>query len=152
MEGQMASRAEKLRRRQNRKDKNRRQAQGPTWHVASPHRIVVNPPGREKMSEALVALVQPEWDSCQSEEAMKKLLTIGIVAWNAALRTGEERTALLEETAASLPAEVRGDREIVEVYIRRKEELFPKNKRPMFDFELSWRSGNPHNQVLSGLA
>ena len=79
----MASRSEKLRRRQHRKEKKRQRAQERGSEFAQTGDIlVVDPPGAAKMSEALWALVEPEWSSCPDEEAMRQLLTIGIAAWN----------------------------------------------------------------------
>jgi hypothetical protein len=105
------------------------------------------------MSEALWALVEPEWSGCPDEEAMRKLLAIGIAAWNAALMKGAERRAFLARLAEAFPAELRQDfTQIVEPFIRRKEELFPHIHRPIFSFELTWQSGNPYLFVVSGLA
>lgn len=151
----MASRAEKLRRRQHRKEKKHRRAPGLGSKVApSRGMLVVNPPGAAKMSEALMALVEPDWDLCQDEEAMRKLLTLGLAAWNAALRKGTERIAFLEELAQSFPVELRQEfMQVVEPLIQRKEKLFPHIRRPIYSFELTWDSGRgPYLTVLSGLA
>ena len=150
----MASRAEKLRRRQHRKDKKHRPAQSLGSEIA-PFRniVVVDPPGAAKMSEALSALVEPEWHLCPDEEAMRKLLTVGMAAWNAALVTGTERSALLESLAQEFPAESRQEfLQVIEPFIHRKEKLFPDIQRPILSFELTWASGKPYLTVLSGLA
>ena len=150
----MVSRAQKLRRRQHRKEKKRQRAQERGSEFAQTGDIlVVDPPGAAKMSEALSALVEPEWNCCQDEEAMRQLLTIGIAAWNAALMKGAERRAFLSGLAGAFPAELRQDfTQIVEPFIRRKEELFPHIHRPILSFELTWQSGNPCLYVVSGLA
>jgi hypothetical protein len=149
----MASRTEKLRRRQHRKDK-KRGARGPGSELArSGNVLTVNPPGAAKMSEALHDLVEPEWNRCQDEVAMRKLLTLGVAAWNAALIEGAERTAFLEHLAESLPIELRQDfKHVLEPLIRRKKELFPHIQRPILSFELTWPSGKPYLMVISGLA
>ena len=151
----MASRTEKLRRRQHRKEKKRRRAQGHGSEMAPPEgMLVVDPPGGAKMSEALWALVMPEWDLCKDEDAMQKLLTVGVAAWNAALMKGAERTKFLESLARTVPIGLRQEfMQVVEPFIRRKEELFPHILRPIVSFELTWLpSGDPYLSVVSGLA
>lgn len=150
----MTSRAEKLRRRQHRKDKKRQKEPCPVSWLARPKAtVVVNPPGQVKMSEVLMALVEPEWHTCKDEDAMNKLLTLGIIAWNAANLKGAKRTAFLEEMSQSFPIDLRRDfMYVVEPFIRRKEQLFPHILRPMLSFDLTWRpSGEPYLQVVSGL-
>jgi hypothetical protein len=150
----MTSRAEKLRRRQHRKHKKHRRAYSLGSEIA-PFKdiLVVDPPGAAKMSEALSALVEPEWHQCPDEEAMRKLLTLGVAAWNAALMKGTERSAFLESLAQSFPTQARQEfLQVVEPFIHRKEKLFPHNKRPILGFELTSASGKPYLSVLSGLA
>jgi hypothetical protein len=150
----MTSRAEKLRRRQQRKDKKRRRAPSLGSKIAPLRDIlVVEPPGAAKMSEALWALVEPDWNLCSDEEAMRKLLTLGVAAWNAALLKGTKRSAFLENVAQAFPAEARQEfMQIVERFIHRKEKLFPHIQRPLLSFELTWPSGEPYLTVISGLA
>ena len=151
----MTSRTEKLRRRQHRKEKKRRRAGTTSSNLApSTGRVMVEPPRAAKMSEVLLELVQPGWHACADEEAMRKLLTLGIAAWNAALMTGAARTALVEKLARTFPVESREDfHQVIEPLIRRKEELFPDLQRPMLNFELTrLPSGDMYVQVLSGLA
>ena len=84
---------------------------------------------------------------------MRKLLTIGIAAWNAALMKRTERTAFLEDLAQNFPAEARQEfMQVVEPFIHRKEQLFPHIQRPILGFELTWNSGEPYLSVISGLA
>ncbi len=151
----MSSRSEKLRRRQHRKDKKRQRAGGQASYSARPSDLfVVDSPDGIKMSEVLMALVEQEWEGCRDEEAMRKQLTIGMTAWNAALMEGAKRTALLEDLARTFPVELRQDFiDVVEPLIRRKEELFPHIRRPILSFELTWLpSGDPYLSVVSGLA
>ncbi len=149
----MASRAEKLRRRQHRKDKKRRQGGGPASDFdRAGSLVVVNPPGEAKMSEALWALVEPEVHR-YAEDKVERLLTMAVAGWNAALTHGAERVAFLEHLAEAISPEVRREfREVVEMYIRRKEELFPNIHRPIISFELAWTTGKPFLSVLSALA
>jgi len=65
---------------------------------------------------------------------------------------GAKRTAFLEKMAQTLPADLRPDfREVVEPFIRRKEELFPFIQRPILGFDLTWWPDGPFVSVISGL-
>src|SRR5438128_6850064 len=77
MEEPMASRAEKVRRRQRRKDKKRRGSFAGLEFAPSGPILVFDPPDKVKMSEVLSALLDPEWHECRDEEALRKLLTLG---------------------------------------------------------------------------
>jgi hypothetical protein len=114
--------------------------------------VVNNPPG-PKMSEALMALLEPEWDDCADEEAMRKLLTLGQIAWNAALMKGAKRQEFLDDMAKAFPSELRTDfKVVVEPLILRKERMFPHIHRMMLNYELSWLpDGSPYVTVLSSL-
>jgi len=150
----MATRAEKVRRRQRRKEKKSKPGQGSASYLApADTRLVINPPGEVKMSEVLMELIQPEWNTCNTEDAMRKLLTLGMAAWNAALLPLDKRTAILDDLAATLPGQLRADFHLViEPLIRRKEELFPHIRRPMLSYELTWLNPHePHLTVVSGL-
>ena len=117
-------------------------------------RLIFNPPDAAKMSEALFALVEPEWDSCPDREAMRQLLILGVAAWNAAVMKGTARSDFLEGLAERFPSELREHylKEVIEPLIRRKEKMFPHIHRPILSFELTWPSGEPYLTVLSGLA
>src|SRR5262245_9412283 len=87
--------------------------------------ILVPPDGVEKMSEVLRDFVDPYWEGCKTEEALRKLITLGIIAWNAALVSGSERSKLIEGTLETVPPDVRpGMRAFLEEMIRRKESVF----------------------------
>jgi hypothetical protein len=149
----MASRTEKLRRRQHRKDK-KRKAKSFGLEVARSEEMLVNPRGAAKMSEALMDLVEPEWGGCADDDSMRKLLFLGMIAWNAALMQGAERAAFLEKMAQGFPSDLREDfKRLVEPFILRKQRLFPYNQRPILSFDLSWlASGEPYLSVISGLS
>jgi hypothetical protein len=149
----MASRSEKLRRRQRRKEKKRK----PRWAPAEARdpgpAIVFNPRGEAKMSEALLALLEPELAQVADEADMEKLLTLGVTAWNASLLDSTERTAFLESLAPTSPPEIRQDlRQLLEALIRRKAEQLPHIRRPILSFKLTQTAaGEPYVSVISGL-
>jgi hypothetical protein len=154
-EGQMASRSEKLRRRQHRKEKKRQRTHQSASEFGLPRRdtVIVNPPGAAKMSEVLWALVEPDLDTSADEEDMRRLLSLGVIAWNVALLKGAERTKELDSLAQKFPGEQRqAFYQVIDPLIRRKEEQFPHIQRPIVDFDLTWQaSGRPFLSVISGL-
>jgi hypothetical protein len=151
----MATRTEKLRRRQHRKEKRRRRFSGPVSEFtrSGDIQLIVDSPFAVKMSEVLISLIQPEWEGCANEEEMRKLLTIGAAAWNVALLKRAERAAFTERLALAIPIELRQDFKLVlEPLISRKEQMFPQIRRPIISFELTrLPSGKPYLRVISGL-
>jgi hypothetical protein len=149
----MASRSEKLRRRQRRKEKKRKLG----WALAEPRElgapIVYNPRGEVKMSEVLLDFVEPERAHVADEGDLEKLLTLGVTAWNASLLEDVKRTALLDSFAKTLPRQIRQDlRLLVEPLILRKLKQFPHIRRSIMSFKLTRiPTGEPYVYVMSGL-
>src|SRR5260370_2153287 len=69
--------------------------------------ILHDPPGMVKMSKVLEDFAKPYMESNPTEEPLRKLLNVAIVAWNAALLPPIERDKLLRETEETLPAKSR---------------------------------------------
>jgi len=112
--------------------------------------IVYDPPGAAKMSEVLEEFVKPYWELATTEDAMRKLLTVACVAWNAALLPPTEREKMIRESEKTLPAGMRQDyRAILDPLIERKEEQFAENTRAILSFELTMRPTGPYLEVMS---
>jgi hypothetical protein len=119
-------------------------------------RVVYNPAGRESMSDVLEAFVEPYRDMAETEDAFRKLLTLALVAWNAALLTEDRRQAMIEETLeAGFSKAPAADRalamEFVKTMVRRKEEHFPANRRAIVSFKLTDTGDDWHLTVASTL-
>jgi hypothetical protein len=117
-----------------------KQERAPTMPRRS--RVVRTPAGQEKMSEVLEEFVAPYRDQTDSEDAFRALLHLGMLAWNAAMLPEDERQDVVEELLregfSSAPKKVQAEaREIVENLIRRKQEHFAANQRPIVSFELT---------------
>src|SRR4051812_46828121 len=54
-------------------------------------KVVYEPAGREKMSEVLEDFIEPYRDMADGENALRKLLTLALLAWNAALLPEDRR-------------------------------------------------------------
>jgi hypothetical protein len=113
-------------------------------------RVVVPGPGETKMSEVLWAFMEPYLEHGRTEEALRKLLDLALVAWNAALLSGSQREELIQDTLSAVPPDVRGAiRAIVEEMIQRKEAYFAGYKRMILDYQLTWTPPKPYLSVIS---
>jgi hypothetical protein len=130
--------------------------QGRSPAVPPGSKVVYEPAGREKMSEVLEDFIEPYRDLADTEDAFRKLLNLGMLAWNAALLPEDKRRAMIDETLgagfsrASSPdrAQARG---FVEEMVRRKLEHFPDNRRSIISFELTDTGTGYHLAVASTL-
>jgi hypothetical protein len=127
-------------------------------HPAIPPNIQImqNPGHFESMSDALKEFIEPYRDLAKTNEAMRKLLSMGLVAWNAAILPEQEGQALIDDTIASLSdVTSRQDqadlRELFNKMIQRKQEYFADNRRMMISFEVIDTGQGYRLNVLSTL-
>jgi hypothetical protein len=112
--------------------------------------IYYDPRGLEKMSAILLRFVEPYMELVTTDEAMEKLLTVAIVAWNAAMLSPDEREKLIRKCEESLPADARADfRTVLDPLIARKQKHFSENRRPILSFDLANGPTGPRLNVLS---
>jgi hypothetical protein len=112
--------------------------------------VLVEPPGAAKMSEVLLQFLEPYAEHWKNEEQLHKLLTVALVAWNAALHSGKKRTEFIEEMVQAVPPDARpAMKAIVEEMIQRKEAHFAGNKRVILDYQLTMTPTGPHLAVIS---
>jgi hypothetical protein len=98
-------------------------------------------PGGMKMSTVLEEFVEPLADEVEGLEAYRRLLCLGQLAWNAALRGEPERGNMVNEVlSAAMPGAAEEvlsmGRSIVEGLIARKEQHFADFQRPIVGFEV----------------
>lgn len=116
----------------------------------SGHKIVLQPSGEIKMSEVLIDFIEPYSEYWETEEELSKLLSLAIVAWNAALFSGTERKEFIERMLKVVPPIVRQDmRAIIEEMMQRKEKHFASNKRMIVSFQLIMTREEPYLSVAS---
>jgi hypothetical protein len=113
-------------------------------------------PGGVKMSKVLEEFVEPFADEVEGLEAYRRLLYLGQLAWNAALRDGPERGEMVNDVlSAGLPgADPRTlafGRSIVESLIARKERHFADLRRPILAFDLQDTGDGWHLNVASAV-
>jgi hypothetical protein len=118
-------------------------------------RVIGSVPGMPKISDQLKDFVEPWVDGLQSDEAFRKLLTLGMVAWNAALTPPAERPERLASFLHVFGGEgtelANAFLQHVATLIQRKESdpRFANDRRLMVNFELTETPSGPRLQVLS---
>jgi hypothetical protein len=104
------------------------------------------------MSEVLIAFLEPYSEHWTNEEQLRKLLSVALIAWNAAVASGKKGEELIQSTLQAAPPEVRGDlKAIIEELMQRKLAHFADNKRLIISYELTMAPSGPRISVLSTL-
>jgi len=144
--------------RKKKKKRDRKKRARPPKPILPQHRlpegtvIVETPAGTRKMSEVLLEFVEPYSDAWETDEELRKLLTLALVAWNAALMSGGVRDQFLQDMETAMPPEARPTmRAIVAGMIQRKLTHFASNTRSIIDFQVTPTPEGPHVSVASTL-
>jgi hypothetical protein len=143
---------EALRRRQR-----RRQADLRPSELFDVFPAVSSPVGGIKMSTVLEDFLAPWADSAENIEAYSTIISMGVVAWNAALEPAHWRAAFVSSAidAAMKNASIQerlACREFIENLIVRKLEYFAEYHRPILAFQLDeLDDGGWYLSVASGL-
>lgn len=109
------------------------------------------------MSEVLERFIQPYGQYAEGEEAYRRLLTLGVLAWNAAMAPdAEEQQKMVDDcfdkAMCEEDPEVRAaGEEIVNQLIERKKTYFAKYRRPIFSFVLMDMGDGYHLTVMSAI-
>ena len=113
-------------------------------------------PGGVKMYVVLEDFVEPFADEVEGIEEYRRLLCLGQLAWNAALRSQPERGRFVNEMlSAGMPGAnqetLSMGRTIIEALIARKERHFAHLLRPILAFELIDTGDGWHLNVASAV-
>jgi len=122
------------------------------YPIAKGKEILVNPTDRDKMSQALLDFVDPLLENYGSEVPVKKILGVGIMAWNLSLFPEGERRKLLVQVVEALSSEtedVKAMHETMTWLIDRKKQYFGRHKRHILEFKLSDLGDRYNLQVVS---
>ncbi|MBI2953212.1 MAG: hypothetical protein HYY30_02785 [Chloroflexi bacterium] len=108
----------------------------------------------EKMSEILLAFLEPYREYATTRGAFERLVAVGVLAWNAAILPHEQRQALLDEASKSIQAAAgKDDAEVytalVNDLIKRKERYFASNKRRIVSYQVTEGKDTFHLAVAS---
>ena len=160
---QLAKR-QKLERKRLRKQRTRfkrQKRQQACWYQPDglgPVGFVNGPVGGVKMSEVLDDFVAPLADSADDRADYERLLSLGLVAWNAALEPQHRRKVMIDDVlqeglrGASL-WEQQACREVIDRLVARKLESFAEYQRPIMAFQLDeLEDGGYYLSVVSGLS
>jgi hypothetical protein len=117
-------------------------------------RVVIDPPRLEKMSDVLESFVEPWMTSDMTVDAYRRLLTLGMAAWNAALLPADKRAAFIDDLAGSgklSPASRTMFCSIIQEMIDRKQAFFAEITRAIISMELMDTGDEPYLSVASTL-
>jgi hypothetical protein len=106
------------------------------------------------MSEVIIDFIEPYLEYADTYESHKKLITLALVAWNAALLPKDEQKAMLEEVVGSLKlstSDTEGMINIIEEMIERMNTYFADYTRTILDYQLSYAEEGFHLSVASML-
>jgi hypothetical protein len=95
----------------------------------------------EKMSIVLERFMEPYAEECDGIEALRRLYTLGVAAWNAALVPEDERSKTIDELCEKGLGRLTADdrqigRAIIEGLVGRKIAHFSRYFRPIVAFDL----------------
>jgi hypothetical protein len=110
--------------------------------------------GIEKMSAVLQKFVEPDMEMATDEQGYRTVLTLGMVAWNAALLPEDLRISGLDDSFRK--HRVRGARQellrgILQELINRKQAFFSTSRRSIVDFVLTNTGDGYYLNVVSML-
>jgi len=113
-------------------------------------------PAGVKMSEVLGEFVEPLADDVPDAEAYRRLVTLGVLAWNVALTPEPRRQEMIDDMLGKgLTAESREARatceEIVDWLIVRKQRYFAAYTRPILKFTVEDRGDHYYLMVMSAV-
>ena len=132
-------------------DLQRKLEQGPFAH----QEIVIEPENAAKMSDMLEDFVEPYRDTADTKDAYQKLLTLGMMAWNAALLPAKEQQNMLQQLLDRLPHTSAEDKKVLTVFLRelieRKLKYFSQNRRAILSIDLQDTGDGYYLSVASTL-
>jgi len=95
-------------------------------------------PGMRKMSETLLEFLEPYRELADTDEATERLIALGALAWNLALRSADERERELRELAATV---FRNDpavaMQMIEEMIERRRRHFTDDRRLIASYTIT---------------
>jgi hypothetical protein len=112
-------------------------------------KLVINPPSHDKMSDALFKIIGDYKEIADTEEEMRKLVLLAIIAWNATVISEEGQQDLLAKMLEPLPD---GLDEVIAELMKRKLMFFPDNYRFILDYNVTDLGDSFHLSVVSTLS
>ncbi len=114
--------------------------------------VLFEPRGEVKMSAVMLDFIKPYEQVWETEDELRKLVVVAIVAWNAAIAPDDKGEALVQSTMATFPPEAQVDfLSIVVALVERKQRFFASNTRLIVDYNLTLTRDGPHLLIMSTL-
>jgi hypothetical protein len=120
-----------------------------------PHKVLINPPGHEKMSEVIMEFASPMLDNSTNDEITRNIISFAILAWNLALHkergNNDAYQGLHDMALSSCTDEIERQQfhRFLTMLLQRKREYFADYERFILDYELSFTRDNMHLDVVS---
>lgn len=109
-------------------------------------------PGEEKMSNVLLDFMSPYLKSATDRESFERLIIIGIAAWNSAIQPEPAINDVIKEFAKKMSIIDRFYfRRFLKVLVKRKNQLYPENKRFIVSYQVIETGSGWHVSVISTL-
>ena len=111
---------------------------------------VDDPIGGMKMSEVLLEFLEPFTVDLQGEELWNRALSLGVIAWNAALLPPHAFNEGLENTRTQFP-DAEGEQivDLLKEMVRRKQSFFAHDKRFIVEYNYTEGKDGPFLSVVS---
>ncbi len=109
--------------------------------------VVKDMPGQEKMSEIILDLAKPLLEESEEFDWKLTALDLAIIAWNLSLAPEAEQQRLQREFPQMF-----GDpetRELFDLLLERKAELYPDNQRVIVDYEIRPKGSGHALRIIS---
>ncbi len=114
--------------------------------------VIAATTGEEKMSAILLRFIEPYRGMVEGYDGMRRLVTLAVAAWNAAIFDPIGRREFLEQIESALPKDeaVRRDfRETIDGMIQRKQRYFGNYQRIVVSYKVTNRKHDYHLSVAS---
>ncbi len=120
--------------------------------LPQPKRFTVTPHGKKKMSEVILDFIEPYLPAAQTLEHYHSLVSVAVIAWNAALFPPLERRRMVDSVIDKALSNGAEDMKLViQELIRRKDRYFSDNKRIILSYDLAMTNEGPHLSIASTL-
>lgn len=116
--------------------------------------VVVNPENEEKMSRLLIDFAQPILDVANDDNAMKNVIEVAIVVWNAFVLPRRERNQIIKQLIYKLPPSdskenLTTGKFLIRELMKRRKRYFSHNRRIIIDYQFSDEGEDFHLDVVS---
>jgi hypothetical protein len=119
-------------------------------------KIILRPAGESKISDVFWKFIEPFKEYATTDEAMDKLVTLGIIAWNAEVIAPDGRQKFLDTAMRDVLAVTGADwrsqvKHILDSLSERKRKMFAADTRYIVSYRLNSTATQYHLSMVSTL-